>query len=152
VSHRSRHFKTAHVVRTCTAALLLALACAPAGAATDPGPGGAPLMDFVPTPAGTYQLQRIQRAPDAVLIDSAERARRLSAYTHGKVTLLTFFYTYCTDRWGCPFAYETMKGLRDRLVAEPALAARVRFVSISFDRTHDIPEALRLYAGGLQDG
>jgi cytochrome oxidase Cu insertion factor (SCO1/SenC/PrrC family) len=44
-----------------------------------------------------------------------------------------------------------MKGLRASLVAEPALAARVRFVSISFDPTHDTPEALRLYAGGLQD-
>ena len=106
-------------------------------------------MDFVPTPAGTYQLQRIQHCPDAVLLNASAGARRLSAYTRGKVTLLTFFYTYCTDPWGCPFAYQTMKGLRDRIAVDTSLRSRVRFVSISFDPTHDTPDALRGYAQGL---
>ena len=106
-------------------------------------------MDFVPTPAGPYQLQRIQQCPDACCSTHRRDARRLSAYTRGKVTLLTFFYTYCTDAWGCPFAYQTMKGLRDRIVADAARRSRVRFVNISFDPTHDTPDALRSYAKGL---
>ena len=97
------------------------------------GPGLAPQMDFVPNAAGTYQLQRIQQCPDAVLLNASAGARRLSAYTRGKVTLLTFFYTYCTDPWGCPFAYQTMKALRDRIAADASSRSRVRFVSISFD-------------------
>ena len=121
----------------------------PVWSATDPVPALAPQMDFVPTPAGTYQLQRIQQCPDAVLLNASAGARRLSAYTRGKVTLLTFFYTYCTDPWGCPFAYQTMKGLRDRIVSDASLRSRVRFVNISFDPTHDTPEALRGYAKGL---
>ena len=121
----------------------------PAWPATDPGPALAPRMDFVPTPAGTYQLQRIQHCPDAVLLNASAGARRLSAHTRGKITLLTFFYTYCTDPWGCPFAYQTMKGLRDRIAADASLRSRVRFVSISFDPTHDTPDALRGYAKGL---
>ena len=123
----------------------------PVWPATDPGPALAHQMDFVPTPAGTYQLQRIQQCPDAVLLNASAGARRLSAYTRGKVTLLTFFYTYCTDPWGCPFAYQTMKGLRDRIAADAALRPRVRFVNISFDPTHDTPDALRGYAKGLAD-
>ena len=140
----------------CAGILLAAisLVTGPAWPATDPGPALAPHMDFVPTPAGTYELQRIQQCPDAVLFNASAGARRLSAYTRGKVTLLTFFYTYCTDPWGCPFAYQTMKGLRDRIAADAAVRSRVRFVSISFDPTHDTPDALRVdaqrvYAQGL---
>ncbi|HKO67007.1 MAG TPA: SCO family protein [Burkholderiaceae bacterium] len=118
----------------------------PASSAPDPGPGLAPHMDFVPNSAGTYQLQRIQQCPDGVLLNASASARRLSAYTRGKVTLLTFFYTYCTDPWGCPFAYQTMKTLRDRIASDASDRSRVRFVSISFDPSNDTPDALRSYA------
>ena len=133
------------------AALLAAICSLPVWPATDPGPALAPKMEFVPAPAGTYQLQRIQQCPDSVLLNASSGARRLSAYTRGKVTLLTFFYTYCTDPWGCPFAYQTMKQLRDRIAADASMRSRVRFVSISFDPTHDTPDALRSYAKGLGD-
>lgn len=135
----------------CASVLLAALLFGPTPAlpAADPVPALAPRMDFVPTPAGTYQLQRIQPAADAVLLNATGSLRRLSAYTRGKVTLLTFFYTYCSDPWGCPFAYQTMKTLRDRIGSDSSLRSRVRFVSISFDPTHDTPAALRNYAHGL---
>jgi protein SCO1 len=137
---------------TCAAsALLAAILSLPnaASSAPDPAPALAPHMDFVPNSAGTYQLQHIQQCPDAVLLNASGSTRRLSAYTRGKVTLLTFFYTYCTDPWGCPFAYQTMKTLRDRIAADTAARSRVRFVSISFDPSHDTPEALRGYAQSL---
>ena len=118
--------------------------------AADPTQPHAPQMQFVPPAAGSYQLQRIQRVPNGRLLDAQGRLIPLRTVTHGKVTLLTFFYTYCTDAWGCPFAYTLMQGLRERLLAQPRDSDRVRFVSISFDPTHDTPEALRLYAGGLK--
>jgi protein SCO1/2 len=123
------------------------LAAGGLGAATDPGRALEPRMEFVPPAAGTYELQRIQRAPDAELLDANADVRRLSGYTTQKITLLTFFYTYCVDPLGCPFAYQTLNGLRDRVMAEPQLARRVRFVSVSFDPTHDTPAALRQYGG-----
>ena len=48
----------------------------------------------------------------------------ISALTHGKVTLLTFFYTYCVDPLGCPFAHETLAGLRDRVPAAGRACSR----------------------------
>lgn len=102
-------------------------------------------MEFVPPAAGSYELQRIQRAADGALLDTESRVQRLAAVTSGKITLLTFFYTYCVDPWGCPYAYWTLSGLRDRLIAEPQLARRVRFVSVSFDPTNDTPDALKRY-------
>jgi protein SCO1 len=125
------------------------LSCAAAMAAPDPGLPRAPRMQFVPTPAGTYQLQRIQECPDAQLLDSAGRARQLSALTRGKITLLTFVYTHCTDPLGCPYAFGLMAALSGRIVADPDLRANVRFVSISFDPTHDSPAQLRSYARGF---
>ena len=53
------------------------------------------------------------------------------------------------DPWGCPFAYQTLERLRERVIADPALAGRVRFVSVSFDPTNDTPEALRRYGERL---
>jgi cytochrome oxidase Cu insertion factor (SCO1/SenC/PrrC family) len=136
-----------------TTAIAVALALAAAGtvawAAADPMQAHSPNMQFVPPAPGTYRLQRIQRAPDALLRDARDRPRRLGTLTRGRVTLLTFFYSYCVDEWGCPFAYRTMVELRERLTAR-GLAGRVRFVSISFDPTNDTPEVLRLYSGSLQ--
>jgi cytochrome oxidase Cu insertion factor (SCO1/SenC/PrrC family) len=134
------------------ALLVLSAALCPAlssMAATDPGLPAPPNMQFVPTPAGSYVLQRIQPSSDGVLLDTSAHPRSLSAFTHGKITLLTFFYTYCTDPWGCPFAFELMTGLRERIVADADLQPNVRFVSISFDPTHDSPAQVRNYASGL---
>jgi protein SCO1 len=122
-----------------------------ATAASDPGLPRAPQMQFVPPPVGTYALERIQPCPEAELLDSTAHRRRLSDLTRDKITLLTFFYTHCTDPLGCPFASGLMATLRDRILADPELRANVRFVSISFDPSDDSPGELRRYAHGLAD-
>jgi cytochrome oxidase Cu insertion factor (SCO1/SenC/PrrC family) len=134
-------------MRWCVLVVAVA-ACAGAPAvqaAADPGKPQEPRMEFAPPAAGSYELQRIQPATDATLLDASGRVRHLTDFTQGKITLLTFFYTYCVDPWGCPYAYWTLSGLRDRLIADPQLARQVRFVSVSFDPTNDTPDALRRY-------
>jgi protein SCO1/2 len=117
-----------------------------AGAAVDPSKATAPRMEFVPPPPGSYKLQNIQRVADAGLLDSSGHPVRLSDLTKGKITLLTFFYTYCVDPLGCPFAHTTLANLRDRVRGDGALAGRVRFVSASLDPTHDTPEVIESYS------
>jgi cytochrome oxidase Cu insertion factor (SCO1/SenC/PrrC family) len=116
--------------------------------AVDPGPGVAPRTDFLVPAAGTYQLQQIQPTADAELLDTQGRPRHLAEFTHGKVTLLTFFYTTCTDPLGCPFGYVTLSQLRKRVAADSGLAAAVRFVNISLDPIQDTPAVVRKYAAG----
>src|SRR5262245_45542919 len=130
------------------AALLIAASVA-SQAGVDPVGATPPRMAFVPPAPGTYQLQRIQRSPDGVLLDAQARPSGLAAHTTGKITLLTFFYTYCMDPWGCPFAYETLMQLRQQVVSDPKLSGRVRFVSVSFDPTNDTPPTLARYAAGV---
>src|SRR5579864_260046 len=126
----------------------LALACAAAAAhaGVDPGPSTAPRAEFVAPAAGTYQLQRIQVAHDATVRDTSGQPRHLAQFLHGKITLLTFFYSYCVDPLGCPFAHVTLSNLRERVLAQPGLAAKVRFVNITLDPSSDTPAMLRTYA------
>lgn len=140
-------------MRRALMALLGSLGMAGAAmAAGDAGPPAPPRMDFTPLPAGTYQLPPIQSVADALLLDEAGRPLHLSRVTAGKVTLLTFFYSYCVDPLGCPFARETLVRLRDRIAADPALAAQVRFVGITCDPIFDTPAVLADYAAPFTGG
>ncbi|HEY1282962.1 MAG TPA: SCO family protein [Steroidobacteraceae bacterium] len=127
-------------------ALIACLTVGSAYGAADVGPGTAPRMEFTPLRAGTYQLQSIQSVSEATLLDEQGKPVKLSALTRGKITLLTFFYTYCVDPLGCPFVHETLTQLRDRVIAEQGLARDVRFVGISCDPTNDTPAVLSQYA------
>lgn len=128
----------------CVAACLLVLASAQA--AVDVSPASAPRMEFTPLAPGTYELPAIQSVEEATLLDERARPIRLSALTQGKITLLTFFYTYCVDPLGCPFAHQTLTLLRDRIVQDRELARAVRFVGISCDPGTDTPDVLARYA------
>ena len=137
-------------LRTLAACLSLS-AGAGTQAAVDAGPATAPRMEFTPLPAGSYRLPQIQSVADATLLDERGHSVRLRSVTNGKITLLTFFYTYCADPLGCPFVHETMTWLRSRIARDHELAQRVRFVAISCDPTTDTPEVLARYAGELTD-
>ena len=119
------------------------------GAQVEPGKGLAlaPRQDFVAPPPGSYQLPVIQAAANGWVLDGNWLPRRLSNYTHGALTMLSFVYTYCTDPVGCPLAYETFAGLRRRVLADPLLRKQVRLVSLSFDPTHDTPREMLHYGG-----
>jgi cytochrome oxidase Cu insertion factor (SCO1/SenC/PrrC family) len=124
---------------------VLGSAYRPALGAVDPGAAMAPRMEFAPPAPGTYTLQKIQTITDATLFDPESQPARLSAVTTSKITLLTFFYTYCPDPLGCPFAYHALTEIRGKLVRDPMLARDVRFVGISLDPTTDTPEAIGRY-------
>ena len=114
-------------------------------AAVDPGMAVAPRMEFTPPRPGTYRLQKIQPTADATLLDPSARPVRLSAVTTGKITLLTFFYTYCADPIGCPLAYRTLLDVRTGVGRIAGLEQRVRFLSVSLDPTTDTPAAIGNY-------
>jgi len=102
----------------------------------------APRLEFTPPRPGSYVLQKIQPIANATLLDVAGRPTRLSAATTGRITLLTFFYTYCADPLGCPFAYHTLIQVRRGVVEDPRLTQRVQFLSVSLDPTTDTPEVI----------
>jgi cytochrome oxidase Cu insertion factor (SCO1/SenC/PrrC family) len=106
-----------------------------------------PVMDYVPPAAGSYGLPVIQRAPDGEVVGPGGQRHRLSEYTRGRVTLLSLIYTYCTEPIGCALAYETGLDIKARILAEPRLHGRARFVSLSFDPLNDTHESMQAYGG-----
>lgn len=121
------------------AVLMGSSAWAAAPAPTGPG--------FTPPAPGSYPLPAIQRATDGWVLEQNWWPRRLSGYTQGQLTLLSFVYTYCSDPQGCPLAYEAFVELHRQAQADPLLRQRLRLVSLSFDPGNDTPQAMRAYGG-----
>ena len=105
----------------------------------------APVMEFVPPAAGSYKLERIQPATEGAVVDAGGRRRRLSEFTHGRVTLLAFMYSSCADPNGCPYALTVMHLVKNELEKLAQARGRVRFVSLSFDPERDTPQVIALY-------
>jgi cytochrome oxidase Cu insertion factor (SCO1/SenC/PrrC family) len=104
-------------------------------------------MDFVPPAAGTYRLQRIMAAPRGKVLDIDGKEHEFSSYTTGRVTLLSFIYTHCSDAKGCPLAYAVLQSLKKSIESIPGMREKVRFVSLSFDPQNDTPDVMRTYGG-----
>jgi protein SCO1 len=105
-----------------------------------------PDLDFEPPRPGTYTLHRIMAAPDGEVLGVDGRTQRLSRFTRGRITLLGFIYTTCTDPEGCPLAYRVFDTVKEA-VAGPALRDKVQLVTLSFDPLRDTPDVMRRYAG-----
>lgn len=102
-----------------------------------------PTVTNLPAP-GTYTLQRIQRVPEAQLLDADDRPTALSIATRGAITAFAFFYGHCVDPAGCPVAWSAFEALQKAAAGDPLLRTRLRLVFVSLDPAHDTPMMMRL--------
>lgn len=100
---------------------------------------------FVPPEPGTYELPAIKRVGGFRLRDAAGRLVDTRSMMAGKVAVVSFIYTACPDRLGCPLASSTLRDLQSRL-RESGLARQTALVTISFDPERDRPDQLAKYA------
>lgn len=130
--------------------LLAAAALAGAGArAAGDGPAAAGHLDVTRLPApGSYTLPRLFAAPDGSLLDPASRSLRLHRLLRGRLSVVSFVYSYCRDPEGCPRAWAVLDAVQAALRADAALARDAQLVSISFDPTHDTPAQMGQLAAG----
>ena len=135
------------------AALVGAGALGPAGvSAHSPGPAlpdefvqGAFTPAFVPPRPGSYELPAIKRVGAFTLRDPAGRAVDTRSVMAGKIAVVSFIYTACPDRLGCPLASQALRDIQTGL-RETGLAGQTALVSISFDPERDHPAQLAKYA------
>jgi cytochrome oxidase Cu insertion factor (SCO1/SenC/PrrC family) len=104
-----------------------------------------------PTP-GTYQLPVIKLAPDGAVLDTHGTPRRLHQLMAGKVVVLSFVYTQCSDARGCPLATAVLYQIHQATASDPALAARLKLITLSFDPAHDTPAVMARYARPSEPG
>ena len=100
---------------------------------------------FTPPAAGTYELPVIKRVPGFVLTDALGRRVNTRALTQGKVAVISFIYTACTDRLGCPLASVALRELQAKLLQD-GLQQHAVLLSISLDPERDTPARLDKYA------
>ena len=100
---------------------------------------------FKPPAPGTYELPAIKRVGEYLLRDAEGRLVSTGAVMAGKAAVVSFIYTGCSDRFGCPLASMALREIQTRLRAE-GLARRAVLVSISFDPGRDSPVLLARYA------
>jgi cytochrome oxidase Cu insertion factor (SCO1/SenC/PrrC family) len=134
------------------AALLVGLAVAPGVAGGHEAPSledefvkGVFSPNFVPPTAGSYELPPVKRVAGFVLRDSMGRSVRTERITAGKVSVVSFIYTACPERLGCPLASLALQDLQGRL-KEEGLDHDVALLSISFDPGRDRSSRLAKYA------
>jgi cytochrome oxidase Cu insertion factor (SCO1/SenC/PrrC family) len=106
-------------------ALLVGLGAAPGAAAAHEAVSleeefvkGVFSPNFVPPPPGTYELPAVKRVAGFVLRDSTGRTVDTQQITAGKVAVVSFIYTACPERLGCPLASLALQALQGRLTSE----------------------------------
>ena len=103
---------------------------------------------FVPPPPGSYELPVVAKVGSFVLRDASGRSVSTSAVMSGKVAVVSFIYTACTDRLGCPLASAALRELQTRL-REEGLGGDAVLLTISFDAARDTPAQLAKYASAF---
>jgi protein SCO1 len=102
--------------------------------------------DYDPPAPGSYKLPVVKPAADGDVLDSQGRALKLRDLTRGRVTVMSFIYTRCAASRACPMAAGVLKQLHELSADDPALAASLRLVSMSFDPENDTPERMARYS------
>lgn len=105
--------------------------------------GTAPLPDPATLPVAMLGVG--DEIPDAAFVDQQDRRRSLAEW-RGTPTLITFVYTRCPLPTFCPLMDQNFATIARSAAEDPALAGRVRLVSISFDPDHDTPAVLAAHA------
>lgn len=127
---------------------LISPGIARAAADTFVGVGPRARVDVSRLPApGTYRLPRIMAAPEAVVLDTAGRQVRMHGLLRGRLSVVSFIYSYCRDPEGCPRAWAVLDAVHVELLRDQKLAGQAQLVSVSFDPTNDTPEQMRLLSG-----
>lgn len=114
--------------------------------------GSAPLPDdartTIPPAANVHLLKPGDAVPGTRLTDQDGQATALTDF-NGSATAITFIYTRCPLAQFCPLLDRRFAEVQALVAADPALAGKIRLVSISFDPQFDRAGTLRAHANQL---
>ena len=115
--------------------------------------GSAPIPDDarteIPAAAGIELLRPGDVAPDVSLVNQDDAAIALKDFA-GTATAITFIYTRCPLPQYCPLMDRRFAEVQQRAAGDPALAGKVRLLSVSFDPAFDRAAVLRRHAAALK--
>ena len=111
--------------------------------------GSAPIPEGsatrIPAAASVQLLKAGDTVPDTALIDQEDKTLALTEW-RGSAIVVTFIYTRCPLPQFCPLMDRRFAEIQALAAAAPALAGKVRLLSISFDPATDRAAVLRAHA------
>jgi protein SCO1/2 len=112
--------------------------------------GSAPLAEEASFPAAAFAspVKPGDTVADVTLSDQDGKPLSLSGWRDLAV-VVTFVYLRCPLPQFCPMMDVRFREIQRALHAEPALRARTRLLTVSFDPDHDTPAALAAHAAKL---
>ena len=117
---------------------------------TPPLAPGYGTLGYAAPKAGSYQLPALGTAGNGKVLDANARSLTLHEAFNGKIVVLSFIYSRCSDVNGCPLSNYVFYRLKAEMRHDPQLAQRVKLISLSFDPENDTPEALQLYSANFE--
>ena len=97
-------------------------------------------LSYVPPAPGTYQLPVIKPAVNGNVLKVDNSEAQLHDLMSGKLVLLSFIFTRCSDRNGCPLANAVLYKVQSKLNMRSDLVEDIALLSVSFDPEFDTPE------------
>jgi len=107
--------------------------------------------DYDPPTPGSYRLPSLGAAADGILLDVDGGKHSLHGAMEGRITVLAFIYTRCSDPQGCPLSMSLFHDLYYVIEKDPAIGKALQLITASFDPEHDTPEVLKEYMESMSD-
>ena len=111
-----------------------------------------PEYDYEPPAPGTYELPVLQAAEDGLVIGPEGKKARLHKLLSGKVTILSFIYTRCTDPKACLRATGVLGQLHELSRNDSSLGKDLQLITLSFDPGYDTPDVMERYGSVFRRG
>lgn len=101
--------------------------------------------DYEAPVAGSYELPVIQDASDGTVVAPDGKPVRLHQLLDGRVAILSFIYTRCSDPRACLRASSVLSELQQLSRQHPSVQDKLQLITLSFDPAYDTPEVMERY-------
>lgn len=101
--------------------------------------------DYEPPAPGSYTLPVVQEASDGTVVGPDGKAIQLHGLLAGRIAILSFIYTRCSDPRACLRASSVLSQLQQLSRQDKSVADGLQLVTLSFDPGYDTPEVMERY-------
>jgi len=101
--------------------------------------------DYDAPQPGSYDLPVLQDASDGKVVAPNGQPVQLHELLAGRVAILSFIYTRCSDPRACLRASSVLSQLQQLSRQDKALASKLQLITLSFDPGYDTPEVMERY-------
>jgi cytochrome oxidase Cu insertion factor (SCO1/SenC/PrrC family) len=128
----------------------------PAAHTSEPqiAPGRTEEYDYDAPEPGTYDLPVLQDASNGTVVAPDGKPVQLRDLFDGRIAVLSFIYTRCSDPRACLRASGVLSELQQLSRQDKSVAGQLQLITLSFDPGYDTPEVMERYGRvfSRQDG